>query len=145
MHNEPTPTKTLGTAIVGLILALGALATYAVVLYFILIAIASVANAGMPPSRYDRHYAGYLIPIKVPLGKAHAACNALARELGHKADHPRMIAGRHLYGCAYRGDGICHIVYSYDPSGKDKRMERNVWRHEVAHCNGWPADHPGAR
>jgi hypothetical protein len=143
MHT--TPTKTLAQAVVGLAVALAALAAYATALYLILIAIASVASAGMPPSRYDRPYDGYLIPFRVELGQAARTCNALARQLGQPATHPRMIEGRHLYGCAYPAEGLCYVVYSYDPSGKDKRMESNVWRHEIAHCNGWPAHHPGQR
>lgn len=144
---DTRPTKTLMQALIGLALSLGALAAYAVVLYYTLIAIASVANAGMPPSRYDRPYDGYLVDIRVPLGKAHAACNSLAAKLGEPQTHPMRVAGRPLYGCAYvlHDGGLCFVVYSYDPSGRDRHMERNVKRHELAHCNGWPAHHPDQR
>ena len=55
------------------------------------------------------------------------------------------IDGRPLDGCAYPGKGFCFIVWSFDPSGRDPHMADNVRRHEIAHCNGWPAHHPGAR
>lgn len=104
---------------------------------------ASVALAGMPPKKYDRPYGGELTEWKVPLGRAAAKCNAVARELGQPADHPMKVDGRPLYGCAYPFKGECFIVYSY--SSQDRKMVDNVRRHEVAHCNGWPSNHPGAR
>lgn len=103
------------------------------------------ALAGMPPAKYDRPYMDELSEWRVPLGRAAAKCNALARDLGQPATHPARIAGRPLYGCAYPGKGFCFIVWSFDPSGRDPHMADNVRRHEVAHCNGWPAHHPGAR
>jgi len=110
-----------------------------------LMLIATPAFAGMPPAKYDKPYGGALTEWRVPLGKATAKCNALARDLGHPADNPRMVNGRALYGCAYPLKGECFIVYSFDPSGADKRMADNVRRHETAHCNGWPSHHPGER
>lgn len=103
------------------------------------------AFAGMPPAKYDRPYMGELSEWRVPLGRAAAKCNALARDLGQPATHPARIDGRPLYGCAYPGKGFCFIVWSFDPSGRDPHMADNVRRHEIAHCNGWPAHHPGAR
>lgn len=109
------------------------------------IAATAVALAGMPPSKYDKPYGGRLVEWKVPLGRAAAKCNGLARDLGQTPNHPYRIDGRPLYGCAYPFKGECYIVWSFDPSGRDKAMADNVRRHEIGHCNGWPAGHPGAR
>jgi hypothetical protein len=43
--------------------------------------------------------------------------------------------GKIIHGCAYRivQPGRCFIIRIDDPG---------VARHELAHCNGWPPDHP---
>jgi len=110
-----------------------------------LLFVATPALAGMPPEKYDRSYNGELSEWRVPLGKAASKCNSLAHDLGQPADNPHAIAGRPLYGCAYSFKGKCFIVWSFDPSGRDKTMADNVRRHEVAHCNGWSANHQGER
>ena len=102
--------------------------------------LASPAFAQMPPPKWDHPFSGKMIEHLVPYGKAAALC----RELNPEGDHPNMVSGRKLYGCAFWRGETCEIVYSYDPTGLDKRMASNVFRHERAHCNGWPSDHPGA-
>jgi hypothetical protein len=42
-------------------------------------------------------------------------------------------AGKVISGCAHRVAGRCLITRIDDPG---------VARHELAHCNGWPPDHP---
>lgn len=104
------------------------------------------ALAGMPPARYDRTFEGRMEHYVVPYGKAWSKCNHLSIQLGYgpKSRAESRINGRHLYGCSFPvSPRLCYVVYSY--SGFDKLMKSNVFRHEQAHCNGWPADHPGAR
>ena len=52
-------------------------------------------------------------------------------------------------GCSFRGNiGTIKCLIILAPN---KDIEAAGWtadiirRHEMAHCNGWPADHPGAR
>lgn len=108
-----------------------------------LVALTVPAFADMPPERFDHAYSGRLEKHLVPYGHAWAACDRLQRKLGRGGMSPRfkMIEGRHLYGCSMpAGEGRCAIVYSW--STFDPAMQSNVFRHERAHCNGWPADHP---
>jgi hypothetical protein len=110
----------------------------------------SSAFAGMPPKEYDRPYSGTLEKHLVPYGQAWAKCNeiSIARGEGAWPVSSMRIGKRSLYGCAMGGklDGKkrCVIVYSYDPTGNDRKMKSNVFRHERGHCNGWPSDHPNA-
>lgn len=106
---------------------------------------ASASGAGMPPEKYEHAYKGNLFEKEVPLKGAAKECNKLGKRFKNTEIHPERKNGRPLYGCAYPRKGECYIVYSYDPSGNDKDMASNVRRHEIAHCNGWPADHPGSR
>jgi hypothetical protein len=48
--------------------------------------------------------------------------------------------------CAIRMDGVCNIFMVSDDMIRSRRPDpEDVKRHEMAHCNGWPAHHPGAR
>ncbi len=49
-----------------------------------------------------------------------------------------------VYGasCMIKPGDACVI---YIPTGYGKAMTAYYKRHEVAHCNGWPPDHPGGR
>lgn len=41
--------------------------------------------------------------------------------------------------CARRVGLECHVWY------QDGKLTAELLRHEIGHCNGWPADHPGAK
>src|SRR5262249_3356303 len=51
--------------------------------------------------------------------------------------------GKTIVGCAAATDPhLCHIYLGPRPSWTG--LTRNiVLRHEMGHCSGWPADHPG--
>jgi hypothetical protein len=53
--------------------------------------------------------------------------------------------GKTIVGCAAATDPhLCHIYLGPRPSWTG--LTRNiVLRHEMGHCSGWPADHPGIR
>lgn len=86
-----------------------------------------------PPVRFS-HYSGKVIVKTVPKGAAFRACTNLGYAYDGQASagfYPGML------GCAFGGVGTdmpCHIVVT---QGKP-----HVKRHEIAHCAGWPADHP---
>jgi len=49
-------------------------------------------------------------------------------------------------GCAHLNDGWCIITLPRTPVLKSAGYTANVViRHEMAHCNGWPREHPNAR
>lgn len=78
----------------------------------------------MPPAIYDHPFAGMREIIAVPFDDIYSHCKPYT-----------------VYACAPVApkDGVCRIFYV---AGK---MTPDLLRHETAHCNGWPADHPGAK
>jgi hypothetical protein len=89
----------------------------------------------LPPVKYDKPYDGrflfkrgqdefdmiVLCPKKPPMG------------------YPRL-------GCSYRNETSCAVVMATDEMIRKHGIDPDVvWRHEIAHCNGWPANHEGAR
>lgn len=82
-------------------------------------------GAPLPPAQYDRPYRGTLTVITVPLREMSMRCGAMR-----------------AWACAIPEGNRCTI---YLPSeAKGAALER-IRRHEIGHCNGWPAHHPGWR
>ncbi|MFZ3360392.1 MAG: hypothetical protein WCA56_14710 [Xanthobacteraceae bacterium] len=77
-----------------------------------------------PPLRYDHRYPGPVIERVRPLVEARKAC-------------ARM--GVHADACSWLARGTCYLVV---PRGGPVKDIRPYVRHERAHCNGWPEDHP---
>jgi hypothetical protein len=85
-----------------------------------------------PPPEYDRPYAGKLVKIEAKDSE---------EMLSLCAESKSPIACARQYGVV-----ACTIVIA--PEAVLRRWGWTVeivMRHELAHCNGWPADHPGAR
>lgn len=80
-----------------------------------------------PPPHYVRPFHGPVIERVLPLAAAQRAC-------------ARM--GTHADACAWVTGGKCYIVIPRNGPARDLRAYR---RHELAHCNGWPASHPEER
>jgi len=92
------------------------------------------------PAEYDRAYKGGKLTIVTVATRAEllAACPSLTS--------PTLLAcSRHHPG--YGGaDAYCRITILQDSVLKARGYSRElVLRHEYGHCNGWSADHPGAR
>lgn len=77
-----------------------------------------------PPLRYDHRYPGPVIERVLPLVEARKAC-------------ARM--GVHADACSWPARGTCYLVI---PRGGPVKDLGPYVRHERAHCNGWPEDHP---
>jgi hypothetical protein len=91
----------------------------------------------LPPVEYDKPYTGTLTVIKPRTGdELDALCG--------KVSPP----GYRGIGCAFPNlvDGSCVIIIRENDAlaaaGLDPAV---VLRHEIGHCNGWPADHAGGR
>jgi len=89
----------------------------------------------LPPVEYDRVYDGDLtIKIVPDMISLQAACAS------NKPVPGLMLA------CAWHDAKSC-VIYMVE----DRIMREHSWntglllRHEIAHCNGWPSDHPGER
>jgi hypothetical protein len=91
-----------------------------------------------PPAIYDHEYPGQLT---LELG---TQAEVSRRCIGIGA--PGRIPGRQvtIYGCAHRTNGgaACIIVVTrangWWITDED---QAEIYRHEIAHCNGWPNDH----
>ena len=87
----------------------------------------------LPPIEFDRPYTGYLtLRIAKDIEEVKLLCDLpVARALA----------------CSFgRGADRCAIVIL--PAAELLRLGWNPWhvlRHELGHCNGWRADHPGER
>ena len=87
-----------------------------------------------PPARYDHPFKGKLTEIQLPQREVVAACRELSRKY-------RVRIGSVSRGCAaLTSFRRCTIIYTDKPRGLSTPMA--VRRHEIGHCNGWPADHP---
>ena len=84
-----------------------------------------------PPSQYDHPYDGLVGERLMPVAEARVICNSLGASHS-SADAPEGVA------CAWVSDNTCFIILP-----DDELAPVDIYRrHEVAHCNGWPADHP---
>jgi hypothetical protein len=99
---------------------------------------AAAAAAGerlLPPKEFDHPFAGELIVFT-------ARDQDEVRAMCPRTQFPPLGA----LGCAPNiGPGRCRIVLAPDADIiKAGHPPELVKRHEIAHCNGWPADHRGA-
>jgi hypothetical protein len=86
----------------------------------------------LPPLEYDHEYKGKLTVLKEDN-------YVFIRHVC--ADTPNPIA------CSFRTfDSVTGVTLScLIMLGPDVWNDERAMRHEMAHCNGWPGDHPGAR
>jgi hypothetical protein len=77
-----------------------------------------------PPHAYDHPYKGHVVERVMPLAQARTLC----RRRGVFAD-----------ACSWTERGTCVIVI---PRGGPVKSRASYRKHEIAHCNGWPAGHP---
>jgi hypothetical protein len=78
-----------------------------------------------PPARYDHPYKGHVVERVVPAAEVPSLC---------------MPTGADPFGaaCSLESNGTCYIVLPSDGRAPVSTFRR----HEIAHCNGWPANHP---
>jgi hypothetical protein len=89
--------------------------------------------AVLPPVEYDRPYTGTLVTTRTQ-------DQAQTRYLCQPIPFPLAL------GCAYRFPTGCWVIISPDNVIAAAGLSFDiVTRHEIAHCNGWPPDHRGAR
>lgn len=87
----------------------------------------------MPPARYDVPYTGPLIEHVLTLEQIDKICSGMG---------VRKSQGQVIFGCA-RGTETPCVIYIPKIAGYITAEDQaKVRRHELAHCNGWPGDHP---
>jgi hypothetical protein len=83
----------------------------------------------MPPSQYDHPPQVSIIEKVVPWNELQRFCRGIVER-----DKIRTATGAGVWGCAGVVKGKCYVF----------RIDNlDVRRHELAHCSGWPHDHPG--
>jgi hypothetical protein len=91
----------------------------------------------LPPPQYDVPTTKPVIEYVLPWSEVQRWCTALAfRRQGDAV--AQWVRRNGVDGCSAVSsiDGHC-LLYRID--------DALVRRHELAHCNGWPPDHPGGR
>lgn len=77
-----------------------------------------------PPTQYNHPYNGQVIERVMPEAEVRVLCTSRG-------------ASGPFVACAWVSDGACYIVLPND----EPAPVATYRRHEIAHCNGWPADH----
>jgi hypothetical protein len=86
-------------------------------------------GALLPPSQYDHPPTIPVVERIVQWDELQKLCHTvIVREKFSTA------TGHGAWGCAGIVGGKCYVFRLDMP---------DVARHELAHCNGWPSDHPG--
>jgi hypothetical protein len=104
------------------------------------------ARRFLPPLKYDHRFPDRLLIID-------AGDQDMLRRMCHKPEAP---FGSLWTGCAIppSSPGLYGFITEADCViilASESDIERTGWtlnlaiRHEIGHCNGWPANHPGAR
>lgn len=89
------------------------------------------AQTHLPPVEFDKPYTGKLTIEVVSLAQLVATCSS---------------ASWASLGCAFPGKDKCHIKLLDEAAIRAAGWTVELMlRHERAHCNGWPGDHPGKR
>jgi hypothetical protein len=78
-----------------------------------------------PPAKYNHPYHGPVEERVMPVAEVRALCTSVG-------------ASGPFVACAWVSDGVCHIVLPNDEPAPVSTYRR----HEIAHCNGWPENHP---
>lgn len=78
-----------------------------------------------PPARYNHPYHGPVDERVMPVAEVRTLCTSVG-------------ASGPFVACAWVSDGVCHIVLPND----ERAPVSTYRRHEIAHCNGWPENHP---
>ena len=77
-----------------------------------------------PPAQYNHPYNGRVIERVVPEAEVRTVCISMGADGG--------------VACSWQSAGTCYIVLP-----DDEPLPVSTYRqHEIAHCNGWPANHP---
>ncbi len=88
-----------------------------------------------PLSQYNHPYDGLVEERVLPVAEVRVVCDSLAAS--HSSADASAPGG--TAACAWVNDDTCFIILP-DDEGAPVDTYR---RHEIAHCNGWPADHSG--
>jgi hypothetical protein len=100
----------------------------------------AAADQVIPPSPYDHAHPNLIIDQR-----NYYDVDPLCRSRFPRSNFPPVSGSLRIMGCADIGDGRspCRIVVPLVGGLISEERQAMIIRHERAHCNGWPASHPG--
>jgi hypothetical protein len=86
----------------------------------------------LPPPAYDHPFKGHLAVQVATLAQIKNFC------------HTRhgIVSAYQALGCAKVRPGRCFIMIPKVGGQITARLQSEIRRHEIAHCNGWAGHHP---
>jgi hypothetical protein len=78
-----------------------------------------------PPAQYNHAYNGRVVERVMPETEVRSVCISMGLDFLTVA-------------CSWQSNDTCYVVIPNDGQAPVDTYRR----HEIAHCNGWPADHP---
>ncbi len=84
-----------------------------------------------PPAQYNHPYDGRVVERVMPVAEVRILCMSRGADPGGVA-------------CSWLDHGTCYIFLpnnEFLPTDEQAPVS-TYRRHEIAHCNGWPANHP---
>jgi hypothetical protein len=85
-----------------------------------------------PPAVYQHRYRGALTVQHGSLAEVEHFCHTMHG----------IVSQYRALGCAVVDTHSCFVLIPKIGGPVTARIQAQIRRHEMAHCNGWPADHP---
>lgn len=96
-------------------------------------------EVALPPSEFDHPYPGTVDVVNLPAGSVAMACmNASGATVPNFAE---ACSWQEIHLSQTSVSGTCHIIAPDEHDVGKNRLTKLI-RHETAHCNGWPKNHP---
>jgi hypothetical protein len=86
----------------------------------------------LPPPQYDHSFKGHTVVRLGSLAEVKNYCHTMHG----------IVSAYQALGCAKVHSGRCFIMIHKVGGPITARMQGEIRRHEVAHCNGWAGNHP---
>lgn len=87
-----------------------------------------------PPPTWIADPPQTMIELRLPRSRLNVLCRLIGGDPGFQY--------RDLYGCSLWAIGGCLIVVPSVDAVITAKTQADIRAHEVAHCNGWPGNHP---
>jgi hypothetical protein len=99
----------------------------------------AAADQVVPPPQYDHAHPSLLIDER-----NYYDVDPICRTRFPRSNFPPVTGSMRIMGCADIGNGRapCRIVVPSVGGLISAERQTMIIRHERAHCNGWPANHP---
>jgi hypothetical protein len=85
-----------------------------------------------PPAVYDHAYNGKLTVQQGTMGQVEYYCHT----------RQRIVSEYQALGCSIPAGRTCFIMIPRLGAQVTASIQAQIRRHEIAHCNGWPSNHP---